>query len=36
MQAACRLSDIDWPVKPIVLPEGALQGFNCGGLNQCL
>lgn len=28
IKAACWLSDIDYPVKLIVLPEGALQGFN--------
>ncbi len=28
MKAACWLSDIDFPVKLIAIPEGALQGFN--------
>ena len=28
IKAACWLSDIDLPVKLIILPEGALQGFN--------
>lgn len=28
IKAACWLSDIDFPVKLIILPEGALQGFN--------
>ena len=28
MKAACWLADIDLPVKLVVIPEGALQGFN--------
>ena len=27
-KAACWLSDIDFPVKLLIFPEGALQGFN--------
>ena len=28
LKAACWLSDIDFPVRLVAIPEGALQGFN--------